>query len=59
MNNGEKGDDTDQSKPVFVGEFPQLVRDEQTRFSRNNNRHPGEHSLQLIETKGECVFLVF
>ncbi|KAG2298023.1 hypothetical protein Bca4012_009215 [Brassica carinata] len=39
VNNGGKGDDTDQLKPVFVGEFPQLVRDEQTRFSRNNTHH--------------------
>ncbi|XP_010412509.1 PREDICTED: nuclear pore complex protein NUP133-like isoform X3 [Camelina sativa] len=30
VNNGERGDDTDQLKPVFVGEFPQLLRDEQS-----------------------------
>uniref|UniRef100_M4D6S9 Nucleoporin Nup133/Nup155-like N-terminal domain-containing protein n=1 Tax=Brassica campestris TaxID=3711 RepID=M4D6S9_BRACM len=30
--------DANQLKPVFVGEFPQLVRDEQTR----NNTHPGD-----------------
>lgn len=29
--------DANQLKPVFVGEFPQLVRDEQMR----NNTHPG------------------
>lgn len=28
--NGERGDDSDQLKPVFVGEFPQLLRDEQS-----------------------------
>lgn len=39
-NIGEKGDETDQLKPVFVGEFPQLVRDEQTCYSRNKS-HPG------------------
>uniref|UniRef100_A0A1J3JRK3 Nuclear pore complex protein NUP133 n=1 Tax=Noccaea caerulescens TaxID=107243 RepID=A0A1J3JRK3_NOCCA len=38
---GEKGGDTDQLKPVFVGEFPQLVRDEQTCFS-GNTTHPGD-----------------
>ncbi|KAF3592812.1 hypothetical protein DY000_02022088 [Brassica cretica] len=37
VNNGEKGDDTNQLKPVFFGEFPQLVRDEQTCFLRNNS----------------------
>ncbi|XP_027332079.1 nuclear pore complex protein NUP133 isoform X2 [Abrus precatorius] len=29
VNTSGKGDDTDPTKPVFVGEFPQLVRDEQ------------------------------
>lgn len=42
---GEKGDDTDQLKPVFVGEFPQLVRDEQTCFSTKNS-HPGYYSFR-------------
>ncbi|KAL1209750.1 Nuclear pore complex protein [Cardamine amara subsp. amara] len=42
VNNGEKGDDTDQLKPVFVGEFPQLVRDEQNCFFSRNNTHPGD-----------------
>ncbi|EOA29575.1 hypothetical protein CARUB_v10012824mg [Capsella rubella] len=30
VNIGERGDDTDQLNPVFVGEFPQLLRDEQS-----------------------------
>ncbi|KAF8118996.1 hypothetical protein N665_0001s0053 [Sinapis alba] len=54
VNNGEKGDDTDQLKPVFVGEFPQLVRDEQTRFSRNNT-HPGDVCVSGGMDKETCL----
>lgn len=32
----EKGDETDPIKPVFVGEFPQVVRDEQISFLRKH-----------------------
>lgn len=31
-NKSGKGDETDPIKPVYVGEFPQVVRDEQTRL---------------------------
>lgn len=31
-NKNEKGDDVDPIKPVYVGEFPQVVRDEQTKL---------------------------
>ena len=30
VSKNEKGDDIDPIKPVYVGEFPQVVRDEQT-----------------------------
>lgn len=32
----EKGDEIDPIKPVFVGEFPQVVRDEQISFLRKH-----------------------
>lgn len=35
----EKGDDIDPIQPIYVGEFPQVVRDEQTNFLQK--RVPG------------------
>lgn len=32
----EKGDVVDPIKPVFIGEFPQVVRDEQTSILRKH-----------------------
>ena len=32
MNKNEKGDEIDPIKPVYIGEFPQVVRDEQTKL---------------------------
>ncbi|KAG5053502.1 hypothetical protein JHK87_005700 [Glycine soja] len=40
VNRTGKGDDTDPTKPVFVGEFPQVVRDEQSILL--HNRIPAE-----------------
>ncbi|KAG2307089.1 hypothetical protein Bca4012_083945 [Brassica carinata] len=54
INNGEKGDDANQLKPVFVGEFPQLVRDEQTCFSRNNSP-PGDVNMSGGMDKETCL----
>lgn len=39
-NKNEKGDEVDLTKPVYVEEFPQVVRDEQARFMRT--RHSGD-----------------
>lgn len=38
-NKNDKGDGVDPIKPVFVGEFPQVVHDEQTSFLQR--RVPG------------------
>ncbi|KAG7578790.1 Nucleoporin Nup133/Nup155-like N-terminal [Arabidopsis thaliana x Arabidopsis arenosa] len=46
-NNGEKGDDSDQLKPVFVGEFPQLLRDEQS--------YPGDACVSGGMDKETCL----
>ncbi|CAN7012144.1 hypothetical protein IGI04_012649 [Brassica rapa subsp. trilocularis] len=43
--------DANQLKPVFVGEFPQLVRDEQTR----NNTHPGDVCVSGGMDKETCL----
>ncbi|XP_038713797.1 nuclear pore complex protein NUP133 isoform X1 [Tripterygium wilfordii] len=38
VNNSEKGNEADSIRPVFVAEFPQVVRDEQTSFLRKHVR---------------------
>ncbi|XP_062107214.1 nuclear pore complex protein NUP133 [Humulus lupulus] len=40
-NKYEKGDDVDPIKPVYVGEFPQVVRDEQTKLLQRHGRGDG------------------
>lgn len=46
-NKNEKGDDIDAIKPVYVGEFPQVVRDEQTKLLQK--RVPGLYAgIQLV-----------
>nr|AAD29053.1 unknown protein [Arabidopsis thaliana] len=46
-NNGDKGVDSDQLKPVFVGEFPQLLRDEQS--------YPGDACVSGGMDKETCL----
>ena len=51
----EKVEDLDPVQPVFVGEFPQLVRDEQAILLQK--RVPGEYSwLQYFPRKS--IFLM-
>ncbi|GMN27716.1 hypothetical protein TIFTF001_001775 [Ficus carica] len=52
-NKNEKGDDVDPIKPVYVGEFPQVVRDEQTKLLQK--RIPGEAFISGGMEKGTCV----
>ncbi|KAJ4896910.1 Nuclear pore complex protein NUP133 [Raphanus sativus] len=48
--------DANQVKPVFVREFPQLARDEQSRFSRNNNNtHPVDVCVSGGMDKETCL----
>lgn len=49
----EKGDETDPIKPVFVGEFPQVVRDEQISFLRKHVS--GEACISGGMDKGTCL----
>lgn len=39
LKKGEKGEEIDPVQPVYVGEFPQVVRDEQASFLQR--RVPG------------------
>ncbi|KAA8524826.1 hypothetical protein F0562_011249 [Nyssa sinensis] len=53
----EKGDDIDPIKPVYVGEFPQVVRDEQAIFL--NKHFPGDWCISGGMDKGTSfVWLV-
>jgi nuclear pore complex protein Nup133 len=36
-NRSEKGDQTEPIKPVYVGEFPQVVRDEQANLLQKHS----------------------
>ncbi|XVF21128.1 hypothetical protein REPUB_Repub12eG0064100 [Reevesia pubescens] len=49
----EKGDERDPIKPVFVGEFPQVVHDEQTSFLRRSV--PADVCILGGMDKGTCL----
>ncbi|KAK0588550.1 hypothetical protein LWI29_002498 [Acer saccharum] len=49
----ERGDEVDPIKPVFVGEFPQAVRDEQTSIL--SKRVPGDACVSGGMDKGTCL----
>ncbi|KAH7576632.1 hypothetical protein JRO89_XS01G0121100 [Xanthoceras sorbifolium] len=49
----DRGDDVDPIKPVFVGEFPQAVRDEQTSIL--SKRVPGDVCVLGGMDKGTCL----
>ncbi|KAK6238678.1 hypothetical protein QUC31_004147 [Theobroma cacao] len=52
-NKNEKGDELDPIKPVFVGEFPQVVHDEQTSFLRKCL--PADVCISGGMEKGTCL----
>ncbi|KAB2075223.1 hypothetical protein ES319_A07G207300v1 [Gossypium barbadense] len=52
-NKNEKGDGVDPIKPVFVGEFPQVVHDEQTSFLQR--RVPADVCISGGMDKGTCL----
>ncbi|MBA0549158.1 hypothetical protein Golob_020211, partial [Gossypium lobatum] len=52
-NKNDKGDGVDPIKPVFVGEFPQVVHDEQTSFLQR--RVPADFCISGGMDKGTCL----
>ncbi|KAH1129212.1 hypothetical protein J1N35_000590 [Gossypium stocksii] len=52
-NKNDKGDGVDPIKPVFVGEFPQVVHDEQTSFLQR--RVPADVCVSGGMDKGTCL----
>lgn len=52
-NKNEKGDEIDPLKPVFVGEFPQIVHDEQASFLQR--RVPADACMSGGMDKGTCL----
>lgn len=53
MKKSEKGDEIDPVQPVYVGEFPQVVRDEQASFLQK--RVPGDASIFGGMDKGTAL----
>ncbi|PON80716.1 Nucleoporin [Parasponia andersonii] len=53
VSKNEKGDDMDPIKPVYVGEFPQVVRDEQTKLL--HKRVPGDAFISGGMEKGTSI----